>query len=353
MTARVLVTGATGFVGSRAAAAALADPALAVRLMTRRTAPDAVAPGAGSRAETVYGDLAVPASLRGSCDGVDVLVHCASQIGGAEADAVAVNDHGTRALVAEAVRSGVQRIVLLSTAAVYGGGPFTRLAPGQRTVAATSVTSRTRAAAEQHVLAAGGVVLRPHLVYGVGDRWVVPGLVALLGTPASGPSRGWTSRHSLIEVGVLGRALLAAGLAPARLSGVRHVNHPVPVSCSELLSAIADGLGHGSAPGGGAGGRAPGGAEADPTRTWSADDPRIRHHLGMLAVDHWFADDRLWDDLGCAPGAGFAVDFPRQLPWYRQFLARSEQRPEQRAEAAAQPGSSTLPSIGSIPPGRS
>ncbi|MEE4491990.1 NAD-dependent epimerase/dehydratase family protein [Streptomyces sp. BE230] len=309
MTPRILVTGATGFIGSRVAAAARATPGVRLRLMTHRTALDAAA-GPGS--ETVYGDLADPGSLRGSCEGVDVVIHCASRIGSDEQTARTVNDHGTRALVDEAVRSGVDRIVQLSTASVYGRGPFTALLPGAAEPAPASATSLTRVAAEQHVLAAGGAVLRPHLVYGAGDRWAIPGLVALLRHLEAAPA-GCDARHSLIDVETLGRALLGAALAPSTPSGVYHVNHPERVTCSELLSTVLGELGLPWA-----------GTEIalGEARDRLAGVPYAMHHFGMLTVDHWFADERVWQDFGCAPGPGFRTSFAGHAPWYREFLSR-------------------------------
>lgn len=239
MTARVLITGTTGFIGSHVVAAARTVPGLRLRLMTHRTALPASAAPPG--AETVYGDLADPATLRGSCEGVDAVIHCASWIGGDEPTARSVNAEGTRALVEEADRCGVTRIVYLSTASVYGRGPFTGLRPGQAEPAPASATSLTRAAAEQHVLAAGGAVVRPHLVYGAGDRWAVPGLVGLLRQLSAVPA-GCRARHSMIDVEALGRALLSAALSPKEPAGVYHVNHPEPVRSSQLLSTVVDEL---------------------------------------------------------------------------------------------------------------
>ncbi|WP_335931973.1 NAD-dependent epimerase/dehydratase family protein [Streptomyces sp. PTD5-9] len=324
---RVLVTGASGFVGGHVVAAARAVPGLRLRLMTHRTAlaPAVVAasgngPGNGSGdgsggvagvgIETVHGDLADPETLRGSCEGVDALIHCASEIGHNEPTARSVNDQGTRALVEEAVRRGVPRIVQLSTASVYGRGPFVRLRPGDAEPAPASVTSLTRAAAERHVLAAGGVVVRPHIVYGAGDRWAVPGLVGLLGRLAAVPA-GCGARHSMIEAGALGRALLGAALSRHDPAGVYHVNHPEPVSCSQLLAAVVDGLG------------LPWGAERigpAEARERLADVPYALHHFGMLTVDHWFADDRAGRDLDWEPGEGFTTAFARHAAWYRGHL---------------------------------
>lgn len=313
MTTRVLITGAAGFIGSRVAAAARATPDVRLRLMTHRTARDTLAASAdGPGVETVYGDLADPGTLRGSCEGVDVLIHCAAQIGSDERAARTVNDHGTRALVDEAVRSGVTRIVQLSTAAVYGRGPFTALRPGAAEPAPASATSLTRAAAEQHVLAAGGAVLRPHLVHGAGDRWAIPGLVALLRYLAAGPV-GCDARHSMIDVETLGRVLLAVALSPAHPAGVYHVNHPEPVACSELLSTVLTEL---ALP------WAKTEIAVDEARDRLADVPYAKHHFEMLTVDHWFADERVWRDFGCVPGPDFRTSFAAHASWYRQFLSR-------------------------------
>lgn len=310
MTPRILITGATGFIGSRVAAAARATPGIQLRLMTHRTALDVPADGSGC--ETVYGDLTDPGSLRGSCEGVDAVIHCASRIGSDEQTARSVNDHGTRALVDEAVRSGVGRIVQLSTASVYGRGPFTALLPGVAEPAPVSATSLTRVAAEQHVLAAGGAVLRPHIVHGAGDRWAIPGLVALLRYLSAAPA-GCDARHSLIDVETLGRALLGAALAPKAPSGVYHVNHPEPVTCSDLLSTVLGGLGLPWA-----------GTEIglDEARARLAGVPYATHHFEMLTVDHWFADERVGPDFGCAPGPDFRTSFAEHAPWYREFLSR-------------------------------
>ncbi|GAB2469723.1 NAD-dependent epimerase/dehydratase family protein [Streptomyces incanus] len=319
MTVNILITGGTGFIGSRVTAAARQRPYTRVRLLSRRTpagsarpeAPQANAfPGAPPSAGTVPGDLADPASLHGSCAGVDVLVHCASRITGDPESVAAVNDQGTKALVEEAVRSGVRRILYVSTAAVHGRGPFHGVRPGETPVAPASSTSRTRAAAERHVLDAGGLVLRPHLVYGAGDRWVLPGLVGLL-RELSATVAGCGALHSMIDVGSLGRAAVAAALSPAHEPGVHYVNHPDPVTASELLAAVCTQV------------EQPGeGTPVDVATAYAraAGSPRALHHLGMLTVDHWFRDDTFWDTLDCSPGAPFAHVFPRAASWYRSFV---------------------------------
>ncbi|MFF5786166.1 NAD-dependent epimerase/dehydratase family protein [Streptomyces sp. NPDC012693] len=312
---RILITGATGFIGSRVAAAATAatesapEPAR-VRLMVRRP-PD---PGATGECETALGELRDPASLRRACEGVDVLIHCASAIGGDAETARAVNDEGTRALVDAAVRAGVTRIVALSTASVHGRGPFRAAAPGTLPLAPVSATSRTRAAGERHVMDAGGTVLRPHLVYGTGDRQLMPGLVRLLAA-LPGPLDGGTSLHSLTDVDSLARVLLGAALSPRTRPGPYYVDHPEPVPVGQLLTAAEELLTHRTD-------AARGPAVDIPTaRALLAGHPFAQHHLDMLATDHWFADDRPWREFGCAPGPGFEKGFAGHLPWYRALFA--------------------------------
>ncbi|MFD0073013.1 NAD-dependent epimerase/dehydratase family protein [Streptomyces sp. NPDC127166] len=309
---RILITGATGFIGGRVAAtaAASAEPAR-VRLLARRPLTPPATPGV----EVAPGDLRDPDSLRRACEGADVLIHCASAIGADEDLSRAVNDEGTRALVDAAVRAGVTRIVSLSTASVHGRGPFRAAAPGTLPLAPGSATSRTRAAGERHVLDAGGTVLRPHLVYGTGDRQLMAGIVRLLAA-LPGPLDGGSSLHSLVDVDSLAGALLGAALSPRTRPGAHYVNHPEPVPVAELL-AVAETLLDGRA---GTRGSAVDIAEA---RELLADLPFAQHHLAMLATDHWFEDDRPWREWGREPGPGFTATIADHLPWYRDNIAPS------------------------------
>ncbi len=123
----VLVTGASGFVGSAVARALVARGAR-VRALVRPTSR--VAHLAGLDLDFAEGDLRDPASLRRALQGVRQLYHVAADYRLWTPDPAAMiasNVEGTRNLMAEARRAGVERIVYTSSVATLrvrpGGAP--------------------------------------------------------------------------------------------------------------------------------------------------------------------------------------------------------------------------------------
>jgi nucleoside-diphosphate-sugar epimerase len=317
----VVVTGASGFIGtavlhaltqhalSTGAAGAGAGGVLSVRALART--PVAGAPGSVT---WVRADLTDPLSLRGAAQGADVLVHLAARVSGDEASCRAVNLEGTRALVAEARRAGVPRLVQLSTAAVYGPGPHRGARIGEITPTPVSAASRTRLEAEQLVLDAGGLVLRPGLVLGPGDRWVVPAL-AELQRRVPGQWDGGSGLLSLVAVQDLARLIAALALGPGEPGrGVFHASHPQPVRTADLLDRLA----------------ALGVLAPVPDRKWSwaeclhqlrstAGDMSERQ-FSLLAQDHWYHSEDIWTAAACPPGPGPLARLADAAPWYRAAL---------------------------------
>ncbi|MFD4876529.1 NAD-dependent epimerase/dehydratase family protein [Streptomyces sp. NPDC058420] len=303
----VLITGAAGFIGSHVAHEAARRGVTLTLLSHRRP----VLP-LGPSHRIVSADLTEPDSVHGVCEGVDTVLHCASYVGSASEANEAVNARGTMHLVAEARRSGVSRIVYVSTASVYGRGIFRGARPGQLVRNPGSPTSASRAAAEDTVLDAGGIVLRPHLVHGAGDLWMVPGLVRLLRTLPGGVE-DWSALLSVVSVRDLARLVVSTGLAPRRdlTSTTYHATHPVPVTAETLLRAAA------------ACASLPWprqNVSVTRARAFLAADRQASHALSMLSTDHWFDGLQLWRDLGLTPGPDFRADFAESANWYRCAL---------------------------------
>ena len=117
---RVLVTGATGRVGSRLVPRLLQN-GYSVRVLVRNEEQGETFRRQG--AEAALDDLLKPASLAQAVAGVDGVVHLAAFFRGAsEAKARLINVDGARALARAAQEAGVARFVYISTNLVYGHG---------------------------------------------------------------------------------------------------------------------------------------------------------------------------------------------------------------------------------------
>ncbi|WP_081237686.1 NAD-dependent epimerase/dehydratase family protein [Streptomyces viridosporus] len=316
---RVVLTGATGFIGSavlralaghRGPEAAGEGRRLLVRAVGRRR-PE----GAGPDDEWARADLARPRTLRGVCEDADVLLHMAAAIGPDESECAAVNVDGTAALMREAARAGVSRIVHLSTAAVYGPGPHRGTGVDEVAPAPVSPASRTRLAGETYALAAGATVLRPGLVLGRGDRWVVPLLAQCLrAVPAMWD--GGRGRVSVVAVNDLARLVARLGVVPGAGCGrgIWHASHPRPVRVGELLRTLSR---HDVLPS----------VTADLPweeclqRLRAARIPVSERQFALVATDHWYRSSEVWHVAGCAVEPSPLTWVDDAAPWYRSVVA--------------------------------
>jgi nucleoside-diphosphate-sugar epimerase len=309
---RVLLTGATGFIGSAVARALAGRLDIELSVLVRR-------PARVPQTRQLLGDLTEPDSLIGSCQGIDTLVHAASCVGTDLERCTAVNDRGTTALLREAARTGVRRIIYISTAAVYGQGPHRNVEPEQLTPAPRSPASRSRLAAEETIRAAGGVVLRPHLIYGAGDRWFVPELIKLIKLLGDLPNADHV-KVSTIAVDDLARALTGLVTRSDALppGTVLHANHPAPTVLRTMIDTVTRNVGLY-------------GINRCTSRKQANKQIRANGnnewHLVRICTDHWYASQRIWQLAGQDPGPGFAETFPRYAPWYRIQLSKHQQEP--------------------------
>ncbi|WP_037680426.1 NAD(P)-dependent oxidoreductase [Streptomyces griseus] len=306
---RIVLTGPTGFIGSavlRELAGRRATDALYVTALGRRTTH-------GTRAHADdwrYADLADAGSLRGVCDDADVLLHLGGVLGPTPEHCHTVNVLGTAALMEEARAAGVGRTVHLSTAAVYGRGPHRGIDVDEVAPAPVSAASASRLEAEAFALAAGAVVLRPGLVLGEGDRWVVPGLAELVRrVPAVWD--GGRARISAVAVEDLARLIVALALDGNEVEpGIHHASHPEPVTTGALLRTLAD-------------------LDVLPrvTESWpwercvealhGTEGRAGERQLSLVALDHWYASEEVWRSAGCAPGPGPLHRLTGAAEWYR------------------------------------
>lgn len=168
---RVLITGVTGFIGSRVAAH-WSSLGAEVRGLVRQPVD---IPGV----RAVLGDMRDAGSLARAVEGIDVVVHTAADFGSEVGPARHVNEEGTRTLAEAALAAGCRRFVHLSTCGAYAleGVDLvteeTPLWPEARAAELTYGVTKAmgdRALAEVAAAGLGVVILRPPNVLGAHPR---------------------------------------------------------------------------------------------------------------------------------------------------------------------------------------
>jgi nucleoside-diphosphate-sugar epimerase len=270
-------------------------------------------------------ELADADAMRAACAGAETVFHVAAKVGlwGPVAEFHRANVLGTRALIEGCRIHGVHRLVYTSTPSVVYNGrdlsgadeslPLTRACPSPYPV--------TKAAAEAEVLAAHSaglstVALRPHLIWGPGDRHLIPRILARARAGRLRIVGNGRNRVDMVHVENAADAHLdaeAALAAPASPAGGRayFITDGEPVVIWDWINHLLLALG-----------------EAPVTRrvplavahaagavleaAWnvlslSGEPPMTRFIAEELAKDHWFDISAARRDLGYEPRIGTAA----------------------------------------------
>ena len=244
---RVLVTGATGFLGAHVSQALLGR-GLAVRALTRSGSPPAPA---GTEPAPV-GALNDSAGLRRALEGVTSVIHLAAYVHRQrvphDEDAYReVNVDGTVALLDASVAAGIRDFVFVST--VKTVGEISHETWTERTQPAPADPyGRTKLAAEEAVRAAAlrhglhAPILRLPLVYGAGMKANALRLFQLIDRGLPLPLGAVHNRRSLLYVGNFVAAVTAT-LEHEAGNDLFFVSDGPPIATPDLIRAIARALG--------------------------------------------------------------------------------------------------------------
>jgi nucleoside-diphosphate-sugar epimerase len=323
---RVLVTGASGFLGG-AVARGLISSGHDVTVLQRGAS--------GLPCREVRGDIADEQALGAALQGAESVIHLAAKVAvsGDHAEFTRINVTGTSRMIEAARAAGVRRFVQVSSPSVaHAGTPLVGAgADPANPATARGSYSQTKAESELIALAADTpgfavVAIRPHLVWGPGDEQLVGRIVA----------RARAGRLFLIDGGValidttyIDNAVtaLVASMAHAEDPEVHGrafvVSNGQPRTVAELLTRMARAAG------------APEPARSVPfrmawlagtvaERAWRhhprgerAGDPPMTAFLAeQLATAHWFDMRETERVLGWAPMIGLDEGFTRLAAWY-------------------------------------
>jgi nucleoside-diphosphate-sugar epimerase len=244
---RVLVTGATGFVGRHLV------PHLVNRGFTVRAVVRQAATMPASVEQVVIPDLREDVTWGDALNGVDAVVHLAARVHQVNETAANPLDEYRRANLAPTVRlaracgdAGVKRFVFLSSIKAAGERALYVESDAPEPADPYGVTKREAEAALQSIAAETKlevVTIRPPLVYGPGVRANFHALMAAVSRGLPLPLGAVRNKRSLVAIDNLADFIATCIVHPAAANQVFLVSDGEDVSTADLIRRMGRALG--------------------------------------------------------------------------------------------------------------
>ena len=327
---KALVTGGGGFLGM-AVVKALLEKGASVRSFARGEYPELEKLGV----EVQRGDLADAPSVSEACKGCTVVFHIAAKAGiwGPRREYHDANVKGTENVIAACRAHGISRLVATSTPAVVFDGADMESIDESVPYSSHAIAHypRTKAMGERLVLEANDenlrtVALRPHLIWGPGDRHLVP---RLLDRARTGALRIIGDGKNKVDSTYVDNAADAHLLAADRLDPgspvagrAYFISQGEPVVLWDWVNEILE-----------AAGMAPLTRSISPRAAYAIGaamefvytalrikgEPRMTRFLAReLSTSHWFDISAARRDLGYEPRITMEEGMRRLTEWLRQ-----------------------------------
>ncbi|WP_426134521.1 UDP-glucose 4-epimerase family protein [Pseudomonas sp. PWP3-1b2] len=248
----VLVTGASGFVGTRLVEVLNAEEGVQVTGAVRRQC----AGGNDAVKQINVGELSPETDWSEALKGVDVIVHAAARVhvmNDTASDPLTVfrkvNVQGTLNLARQAVAAGVRRLVFISSIKVNGEGTDTGHAYTAEDVPAPADpygVSKMEAEVGLREIAASSrlevVIIRPVLVYGPGVKANFLNMMRWLDKGIPLPFGAINNRRSLVALDNLVDLIVVATAHPSAANQTFLVSDGEDLSTTQLLRRMAAAL---------------------------------------------------------------------------------------------------------------
>lgn len=241
---RVLVTGATGFVG-RALCETLARSGYRVRAALRsdRAVPASIAEKA------LVGEIGASTDWSAALDDVDFVIHAAARVHVMHDTAADLcfetNANGTRRLATAAAQAGVSRFVFLSSIKVNGEETTGRAYTATDVARPRDPYGQSKLAGEKFVQEIGAsaametVIVRPPLVYGPGVKANFLRLLRWVDREYPLPFAAIRNSRSLVSLWNLCELLVLVTRHPAAANATWMVSDGEDLSTPELIRRLA------------------------------------------------------------------------------------------------------------------
>lgn len=324
-----LVTGGTGFIGSRLIEM-LNRRGWTVRTLMRRTSSDRNLKGC--QFTRVEGDISDLESLRNAIEGVDVIFHLAGVITARDREGYfKFNAQGTHNLVKAALEAKKRPSRFVYVSSLAAGGPMSMNRPRTENDpdAPVSVYGESKREGERELLAAKdqlhSVILRPPIVYGPRDvgvfQFVQPiaryNVIPLLrGAEGSGKKY-----YSAIYVDDLCELAIAAAERDVPSGSIFYATGDGVTTLREMMDTIALLLGRKPL-------RLPVPPAVLKAGAWACDwiskasgksFALSRDKLNELTPDYWIcSNSKAREQLGFTPRFDFSRGMSEAIKWYRE-----------------------------------
>ena len=249
---RVLVTGATGLLGSHLAER-LAIRGDRVRALVRTGSPTDFLDTLD--VEVVRGDLTDPVACAAAVAGVTLVFHCAAKVGdwGIWREFQSGCIDATRTLAVAAARASVDRFVHISSTSAYGHPPdqparIDETSPLGQNIWLWDYYTRSKVDCEQSLwqMADAGTlpltVIRPSWLFGERDRTTVPRLIGEFRRARVIIVGKGDNPLSAVYAGVVADAAILAARDPGSLGEAYNITSHGPITQRGFLDLFADAL---------------------------------------------------------------------------------------------------------------
>jgi nucleoside-diphosphate-sugar epimerase len=247
---KVLVTGASGFLGSHIAER-LANEGHHVRVLVRQASSREFLKGFPY--EEVIGDIADAGSLPAAVEGIEGVAHAAGLVKARDEEHFSsVNGQGTANLLSAIEKNAPQftRFVYVSSLSAHGSSPDGKPRPVDAEPRPVSAYGRSKllgeVAVQESALAGKSVILRMPVIYGPRDPALATMFQAVRFRFAP-LLMGGHNRVSVVYADDAARAVISALTAEADVAGKVYTPEDGNIyTWRDLLSAIEKAMGHGA-----------------------------------------------------------------------------------------------------------
>ncbi len=244
MSLRILITGSSGFIGSKVTAA-LAAAGHRVRAASRR-------PGIIAHPDNIewvrLPNLESVVDWDSLVAGIDIVVHLAAIAHRSHADSpdyAKANRIATVNLVQACRRQGIKRLVFMSSIGAQAGSAADHLVTEIDEPRPITAYDRAKLAAEEEIRLSGVPfsILRPVIVYGPGAKANIALMVRIAALPLPIPFGAFRNQRSLLSIDNLTQAIVLCLDDPATLNQTFIVCDREPISLADMFATLREAAG--------------------------------------------------------------------------------------------------------------